>query len=99
MQAGELARMQREESSLHEMTREIAQAVSVAAAYFEDNLGFVPETVLAAGPVGAEGLGTMLEGSGMRVREMVGAEALTAGAATTAARRGLLAGVRGALRS
>jgi type IV pilus assembly protein PilM len=79
--------------------REIAQAVSVAAAYFEDTLGRAPETIVSAGTLGAEGLRTVLEESGiegLRVQEMVGTDAL---AAATRVPRSWLAGVRGALRN
>lgn len=82
--------------------REVTQAVSVAAAYFEDTLGGVPPVVLAAGTMGAERLRAVLEMYGMdgvRVREMVDADALGAGAATSTLPKGWLAGVRGALRS
>ncbi len=79
--------------------REITQAVSVAAAYFEDTLGGTPPVVLAAGTIGAERLGAVLSMYGMdglRVREMMAASAM--GAASTIP-RGWLAGVWGALRS
>jgi type IV pilus assembly protein PilM len=81
--------------------REIAQSVSVAGAYFEDTLGKAPEMIVSAGTLGAEGLRALLEESGLeglRVQEMVGADALSAGA-TTRVPRGWLAGVRGALRN
>jgi type IV pilus assembly protein PilM len=95
----------------HAVTRELAlaaagdevtQAVSVAAAYFEDTLQVSPETVLAAGPLGAEVLAAMLRESGLeglRVREMVDSGMLAAGAAMAKAPRSWLAGVRGALKS
>lgn len=82
--------------------REVTQAVSVAAAYFEDTLGGTPPVVIAAGTMGAARLGSMLAMYGMdglQVREMVGAEAIGAGASTSPVPRGWLAGVRGALRS
>lgn len=82
--------------------REIAQAVSVAAAYFEDTLAAPPEVILSSGSLGAEALRSVLEENGMEgveVREIVGAEALAAGAATTRVSRSLLAGVRGALKN
>jgi type IV pilus assembly protein PilM len=82
---------------------EIARAVSVAAAYYEDTLGVASAVILAAGPLGADELGAMLERGGfagdVEVREIVGADALEANAATAKAARGELAGVRGALRS
>ena len=82
--------------------REITQAVSVAAAYFEDTLGGAPSVVLAAGTMGAERLGAVLDMygmDGMRVREMVDVAAIGLGASTSTVPRGWLAGVRGALRS
>jgi type IV pilus assembly protein PilM len=89
---------------------EVTQAVSVAAAYFEDTLQRSPATVLSAGSTGAEALGAMLAragfgvvsdgGSGaVRVTEIVGPEALVAQAASARVPRSWLAGVRGALRS
>lgn len=91
-----------EEASVAE--REVTQAVSVAAAYFEDNLQMVPGVVLAAGPLGAETLGGMLRSAGfgdqeIRVREMIDPAMLTGGAASTRVPAGWMAGVRGALRS
>lgn len=80
--------------------REVTQAVSVAAAYFEDTLGGAPPVVLAAGTMGAERLGAILSMYGMdglRVREMV--EPAPAGVSTGGLPRGWLAGVQGALRS
>jgi type IV pilus assembly protein PilM len=83
---------------------EIAQAVSVAAAYFEDTLAVVPTEVLSAGPLGAEALGRILveqgiaEADGVRVRELVSAGALLPEAVTSAAPRAWLSGVVGALR-
>jgi len=82
--------------------REVTQAVSVAAAYFEDTLQVPPETVLSAGTLGAETLATMMdEGglAGLRVREMVDSGMLQSGAVTATVPRCWLAGVRGALRN
>lgn len=84
--------------------REIIQAVSVAAAYFEDTLQSAPTAVVGAGPYGASALGALLGRSGfsereMRVTEAVDPEMLSGGASTTRIAMGLLAGVRGALRS
>jgi type IV pilus assembly protein PilM len=85
--------------------REVTQAVSVAAAYFEDTLQVAPETVLAAGTLGAEALAVMLEESGLqglRVQEMVDTGMMQAGVvSSTVAQmpKGWLAGVRGALRN
>jgi type IV pilus assembly protein PilM len=81
---------------------EVTQAVSVAAAYFEDTLQIAPETVLSAGTLGAETLAAMMDGgglAGLRVREMVDVGMLEAGAATGTVPRSWLAGVRGALRN
>jgi type IV pilus assembly protein PilM len=82
--------------------REVAQAVSVAAAYFEDSLQRSPEQLLVAGTLGAESLAAVMEESGLeglRVREMVDAGMIEAGAVTASVPRGWLAGVRGALRN
>ncbi|HTH52984.1 MAG TPA: hypothetical protein VL495_03475 [Edaphobacter sp.] len=82
--------------------REIAQTVSVAGAYFEDTLAASPETILAAGSLGAEALHGILEENGIKgieVREMIGSEALGAGASTSLVSRSVLAGVRGALKN
>ena len=79
--------------------REIAQAVSVAAAYFEDTLSHSPETILSAGTLGAQALRSILEENGFEgadVREMLGPEALATGVSMA---RGRLAGVRGALKN
>lgn len=83
--------------------REITQALSVAAAYFEDTLQMSPGVVLAAGSIGADALGALLRDAGfdeaeMRVREMVEPAMLTGGAVTSRVPRGWMAGVRGALR-
>lgn len=84
---------------------EIARAVSVAVAYFEDLLSAPPEFLLSAGPLGADGLERtlqergLLQEFGLRSRELVESAALTAEAATAAVPRSLLAGVVGALRS
>ena len=81
---------------------EVAQAVSVAAAYFEDSLQRSPDQLLVAGTLGAERLAAMMDESGvegLRVREMVDAGMLEAGAVTSSVPRGWLAGVRGALKN
>jgi type IV pilus assembly protein PilM len=83
--------------------REITQALSVAAAYFEDTLQMAPGMVLCAGTIGAETLGQLLREAGfgdaeMHVREMVEPAMLTGGAVSTRVPRGWMAGVRGALR-
>jgi type IV pilus assembly protein PilM len=98
-------------AALHSRIREITQAVSVAAAYFEDTLEQSPSVVLSAGSTSAGALHAMLAEAGfgtiagsasaasIRVEELVELEALVAQAATTRVARGWLAGVRGALRS
>ncbi|HEY6374334.1 MAG TPA: hypothetical protein VIX90_02295 [Edaphobacter sp.] len=96
-----------ERAELHELaanaaSREIAQAVSVAAAYFEDTLQASPEILLSAGTLGAEKLASVLQESGidgLRVREIVEAAVLQTGAVTSSVSRGWLAGVRGALKN
>jgi type IV pilus assembly protein PilM len=83
---------------------EIAQAVSVAAAYFEDTLSTAPTRVLSAGPLGAERLGQILASEGVGgehgipVRELVDSSALLAEAVSTAVPRSNLSSVVGALR-
>ncbi|QHS53534.1 hypothetical protein [Edaphobacter sp. 12200R-103] len=82
--------------------REISQAVSVAAAYFEDMLRVEPDRILSAGTLTAEALRSILEGDSsipVDVREIVGPEGLAADAATGTIARSWLAGVRGALRN
>lgn len=85
---------------------EVAQAVSVAAAYFEDTLETSPAVVLSAGPLGAEALMRILDqsyaGAGtVAVQEIVERQMLGDGATSAgqpaAVPLGWLAGVRGAL--
>jgi type IV pilus assembly protein PilM len=81
---------------------EVTQSVSVAAAYFEDTLQVVPETLLAAGTMGADKLASIMNANGLeglRVQEIVDAGMLAAGAVSASVPRGWLAGVRGALKS
>ena len=85
---------------------EIVQAVSVAAAYFEDTLSHPPPSLLAAGVTSALQLTTLLANtslSGLQIRETVDAAMMPPGQGPTtgpnAIPRGWLAGVRGALRS
>lgn len=81
---------------------EVTQAVSVAAAYFEDTLQVVSENVLAAGTMSADEVAAMMEANGLeglRVQEMVDAGMMEAGAVSARVPRGWLAGVRGALKS
>jgi type IV pilus assembly protein PilM len=82
---------------------EIAQAVSVAVAYFEDTLAVAPERILSAGPLGAAELNRILvqhglaQADGLKVRELVESEALLSSAVTSSVPRGWLSGVLGAL--
>jgi type IV pilus assembly protein PilM len=104
--AGELAQSGFAVNDLEPISRaaEIAQAVSVAAAYFEDTLAAVPERVISAGTVGAEALRKILEeqgvveADGVRVRELVESSALLSDAVSAAVPRSWLSGVMGALK-
>ncbi len=90
------------EAGLSALGHDVAQAVSVAAAYFEDSLQRQPDQLLVAGTLGADVLASMMEESGvegLRVNEMVDSGMLGAGAMTARVPRGWLAGVRGALRN
>ena len=84
---------------------EIAEAVNIAAAYFEDTLAQAPGRVLCAGPLGADAMERILkregvaETDGLRVRELLQPEALAASATSATVPRGWLAGVAGALRA
>jgi type IV pilus assembly protein PilM len=86
------------------LSAEIAQAVSVAAAYFEDTLAIAPTEVLSAGSLGAERLSRILkttgvgEEDGLLVRELVETGALLPDAVSASASRAWLSGVLGALR-
>jgi type IV pilus assembly protein PilM len=90
------------EAGLSALGHDVAQAISVAAAYFEDSLQRPPDQLLVAGTFGAEAVASMMEESGvegLRVNEMVDSGMLGAGAMTARVPRGWLAGVRGALRN
>lgn len=76
--------------------QELLQAISVAAAYYEDSLAVPPDEVLTAGTLAPAALETMLESYGLRTRDVVQTADLLV---PTAIPRGLLAGVRGALRA
>jgi len=83
---------------------EVAQAVSVAAAYFEDTLQTPPPAIHTAGTLGAAALTALLKEAHigpLAVREMLHSEMLGAGAASAGTPGGVplgwLAGVRGAL--
>ena len=102
MQATVVEKEDMKEHAAAAAAREVTQAVSVAAAYFEDTLNASPEVLLTAGPLGADVLSRMLSESGMeglRVREMMQAEMMEAGSVTASVPRGWLAGVRGALKN
>lgn len=93
-------------SSVAGSANEVAQAVSVAAAYFEDTLETSPSVVLAAGTLGATVLTSVIGEAGVgigpvAVQEMVDRQMLGAGAGSAGMAGGIplgwLAGVRGAL--
>ena len=81
------------------LRREVAQAVSVAAAYFEDTLQRSPEQVLVGGNAGRGVAGarcwTRAELEGLRVREMVEAGMLEAGRGDGERAAGLAGGCAG----
>lgn len=95
---------QLQQLSSDDLAHEIAQAVSVAVAYFEDTLSAPPSTILSAGALTADSLRHVLSSDGyseadaLQVRELIDASALAAGAVMGSIPRGSLAGVRGALR-
>ena len=87
------------------LAEEIARAVSVAVAYFEDSLSAAPQVLLSAGPLGADNLNRILreqgiaDEDGVRVREAVDPAAIAPTAVTSAVPRSWLAGITGALKS
>jgi len=82
-----------------EPTNEVAQAVSVAAAYFEDTLEMAPQRILAAGTLGADALAKMLGDAPTITSAALRVEEMASVGASGAVPEGWLAGVRGALRS
>jgi type IV pilus assembly protein PilM len=93
-----------QERSFIETIDEVAQAVSVAAAYFEDTLQAPPALIHAAGTLGAATLAALLDGAHvgpLAVQEILHTRMLGAGAASAGSPGGVplgwLAGVRGAL--
>lgn len=84
---------------------EIAQAVNVAMAYFEDTLARPPQRLWSAGVLPAEAIARLLrrqgllDATGIEVRELVDNSALSGSATGAGIPRGALAGVLGALRS
>jgi type IV pilus assembly protein PilM len=102
MQASVVETAEVRETELRAAAREVAQAVSVAVAYFEDSLQRSPEQLLVAGTLGADTVAAVVEEGGvvgLRVREMVDAGMLEVGAVRASVPRSWLAGVRGALRN
>src|ERR1700761_3942834 len=95
---------QLQQISPDDLAYEIAQAVSVAVAYFEDPLSRPPSTILAAGALTADLLRHLLTGNGyseadaVHIRELLDTSVFSAGAVTGNIPRGSLAGVAGALR-
>jgi len=77
-----------------EITSELQRTVNVAMAYFEDTLHTRPTTLFYAGPGGAAAVEPLLSETDLQVRDLVPAPAA---GATSAMRKGLLAGVVGAL--
>jgi type IV pilus assembly protein PilM len=77
-----------------EITSELQRTVNVAMAYFEDTLQTRPTTLYFAGPGGAAAVEPLLLETELQVRDLVPAPAA---GATSAMRKGLLAGVVGAL--
>ncbi len=75
---------------------ELLQAISVAAAYYEDSLAVAPDEMIVAGTLDAQVLESMLAGTGMRARGILQASDLLT---STTVPLGVLAGLRGALKS
>ena len=93
------------EAPAHLPASEIVQAVSVAAAYFEDTLGTTPTALLAAGPTTAAHLSAMLRGTTLEawpVQDAIPPASLPSGQGPAgmpgSIPRGWIAGVHGALR-
>lgn len=75
---------------------ELLQAISVAAAYYEDSLAVAPEEILVAGTLDPAALEPMLVETGLRVRDVLQTDDLLT---STTVPLGVLAGLRGALKS
>lgn len=86
------------EEEQQRMALEVLQAISVAAAYYEDSLAAPAEAVWTAGSLTAAEMGELLAGTGLVTREIM-QPADVLGTATVPVPHGLLAGLRGALRS
>ena len=100
----EVAQEVASQRSLTETAGEVAQAVSVAAAYFEDTLQTPPAAIHAAGTLGAATLAALLGDAHvgpLAVQEMLHSQMLGAGATSAGSPGGVplgwLTGVRGAL--
>jgi type IV pilus assembly protein PilM len=83
------------ESAADMAALDMLQAISVAAAYYEDSLNMAPEEVLTAGTLSPRALEEMLVDTGLRARDVLPADDLP----HTGVSAGLLAGLRGALKS
>ncbi len=92
MQAGVVA----DAADTDRASLELLQAISVAAAYYEDSLSVVPEEVLTAGTLSPVALAGMIADSGLTARDVLQPEDFLV---TPTVQRGLLAGLRGALKS
>ena len=106
IQTAELERELAAERGHTAASSDFAQAVSVAAAYYEDTLNLAPRELLASGTLGAGTLQVMLSGAGvgpLAIQEMVQPSAFSAGVSSQESGgripSGWLAGVRGALAS
>jgi type IV pilus assembly protein PilM len=75
---------------------ELLQAISVAAAYYEDSLAVAPDEMIVAGTLDAQALESMLAVTGMRARGILQASDLLT---STTVPLGVLAGLRGVLKS
>ena len=91
-------------ASARASAEEVAQALSVAAAYFEDTLSTPPSRIISAGPLGAIEIGRILadkglaQQEGLSVREMIESADLLSDTVSASVPRAWLAGVAGALR-
>lgn len=86
------------EANRERIALEVLQAISVAAAYYEDSLAAAPDAVLTSGTLSSLTLADLLRGTGLATREVLQPADLLS-TVTTPLAPGLLAGLRGALRS
>ena len=87
-------------SAPRDVSPEIAQAVSIAAAYFEDTLGVAPTEIISIGSIDAASLTQMIADGGYStppIRDAVSPSLLLTEAASANTPRSLLAGVAGSL--